>query len=47
MSYNPCRYRQLVECLQVEEPQGESAQQSWLLDWGRRSALIHALSVRF
>ena len=30
-----------------EESQGESGQQSWLLDWGRRSALIHALSVRF
>jgi NitT/TauT family transport system permease protein len=30
-----------------EETQGENEQQSWLLDWGRRSALIRALSERF
>ena len=29
-----------------EESQGENAQQSWLLDWGRRSRLIRALSDR-
>src|SRR5438093_1315714 len=30
-----------------EESQGDSAQQSWLLDWGRRSVLIRALTDRF
>jgi NitT/TauT family transport system permease protein len=30
-----------------EESQSETAQQSWLLDWGRRSALIRALASRF
>lgn len=30
-----------------EESQGESAQNSWLLDWGRRSRLIRALTDRF
>ncbi|NEX59606.1 ABC transporter permease [Noviherbaspirillum galbum] len=29
-----------------EESQGEHAQQSWLLDWGRRSRVISALSDR-
>ncbi len=29
-----------------EESQGESAQQSWLLDWGRRSRWVRALSDR-
>jgi len=30
-----------------EESQGETAQGSWLLDWGRRSRWIRALSERF
>jgi NitT/TauT family transport system permease protein len=30
-----------------EESQGESAQQSWLLDWGRRSRWMRALSDRW
>jgi NitT/TauT family transport system permease protein len=30
-----------------EESQGESAQNSWVLDWGRRSNLIRALINRF
>jgi len=30
-----------------EESQGDTAQRSWLLDWGRRSRLIRALTDRF
>jgi NitT/TauT family transport system permease protein len=30
-----------------EESQGDTAQKSWLLDWGRRSRLIRALSDRW
>ena len=30
-----------------EESQGETAQNSWLLDWGRRSRLIRAVTDRF
>ncbi|TFW06793.1 ABC transporter permease subunit [Oxalobacteraceae bacterium OM1] len=30
-----------------EESQNETAQQSWLLDWGRRSALIRSITDRF
>jgi NitT/TauT family transport system permease protein len=30
-----------------EESQGETAQRSWLLNWGRRSRLIRALTDRF
>ncbi|RZI42364.1 ABC transporter permease subunit [Herbaspirillum sp. HC18] len=30
-----------------EESQGETAQSSWLLDWGRRSRVISALNARF
>jgi len=30
-----------------EESQGDTAQQSWLLDWGRRSAFVRAASDRF
>ncbi|HJV81848.1 ABC transporter permease subunit [Noviherbaspirillum sp.] len=30
-----------------EESQGETAQQSWLLDWGRRSVWIRAVTDRF
>ena len=30
-----------------EESQGDTAQQSWLLDWGRRSRWIRALTDRF
>jgi NitT/TauT family transport system permease protein len=30
-----------------EESQGDSAQQSWLLDWGRRSVWMRALTDRF
>ncbi|HUP09525.1 MAG TPA: ABC transporter permease subunit [Caldimonas sp.] len=30
-----------------EESQGDTAQNSWLLDWGRRSVVVRALSERF
>ena len=30
-----------------EESQGDTAQRSWLLDWGRRSRMIRALTDRF
>ncbi|AVY95381.1 ABC transporter permease subunit [Microvirgula curvata] len=30
-----------------EESQGDTAQRSWLLDWGRRSRWLHALTDRF
>ena len=30
-----------------EESQGDTAQNSWLLDWGRRSAVVRAITDRF
>ncbi len=30
-----------------EESQGDTAQKSWLLDWGRRSAVVRAITDRF
>jgi NitT/TauT family transport system permease protein len=50
MLYDQLFFRPLLawaDKFKFEESQGESAQHSWLLDWGRRSRWIRALTDRF
>jgi NitT/TauT family transport system permease protein len=50
MLYDQLFFRPLLawaDKFKFEESQGESAQRSWLLDWGRRSRWIRALTDRF
>ncbi|MFT5644721.1 MAG: NitT/TauT family transport system permease protein [Janthinobacterium sp.] len=50
MLYDQLFFRPLLawaDKFKFEESQGDSAQHSWLLDWGRRSRWIRALTDRF